>query len=257
MTLIVALRATDGVVMASDGQATSASGVPTKTSTEKLDVLHGKVAFGCAGDSGLRQRVRAALQEKITEADCDLPYEQLRDKLHAVVNEVQKWAEESCVRENIYDSVPLVDVLFGAYSDGEPWIYEVTSKGIDQRHDLGEAIGEGRHFAAYALVSAEHYELPARGFRKVRLLAYRAVDDAIRTDAAGLGPPVHMVQVNSEGATRLSDEEMSGLKTAVNVWQGHECDVFLKQAAELTTDGTKQQEQETGSAKTGIDAPSA
>lgn len=233
MTLIVALRATDGVVMASDGQATSASGVPTKTSTEKLDVLHNKIAFGCAGEAGLRQRVRAALESKVSEDDCSLPYDELRIKLHEVVNEVQKWAESSHVRANIMDQVPPIDVLFGGFTHGEPWIYEVTHKGTDQRHDLGEAIGEGRHYAAYALVSAEHYELPTREFRNVRLLAYRAVDDAIRTDAAGLGPPVHMVQVTAGGATRLSEEEMAGLKIALAAWQGHECDVFLSQAADI------------------------
>jgi 20S proteasome alpha/beta subunit len=250
MTLVVALRAADGVVMASDGQATAASGVPTRTSTEKLDVLHGSIAFGCAGPAGLRQRLRAELQAQISAEICELPYDKLRDQLHTAVNKVQKWAEESFVRGHVYDSAPGLEVLFGGFTDGEPWIYEVSASGIDQRHHFGEAIGQGRHFAAYALVSAEHYELPTRGLSQVRLLAYRAVDDAIRTDASGLGPPVHVVQITDTGAKRLKDREMSGLKDAVTVWQGHECDVFLKQ-----TDGSDAITDDQGGH--GIEAPAS
>lgn len=250
MTLVVALRASDGVVLAADGQATAAGGVPTKTSTEKLDILHNRIAFGCAGPAGLRQRVCAELQEKITPEVIDLPFDELRDQLHAAVNEVQKWADDSSVLKSPFQRREGVEVLFGGFTEGEPWIFEVTAEGLDQRHVLCEAIGSARHFAAYAIVSAEHYELQAQGLKQVRLLAYRAVDDAIRTDATELGHPVHIVQVTGDGAKRLDDGELSALKGAVTVWQGHERDVFLNQDGELPA----QTEEE--SPGPGIDPPS-
>lgn len=250
MTLVVALRAADGVVLAADGQATSSGGVPTKTSTKKLDILHDRIAYGCAGPAGLRQRVRSKLQEEITPEVCEQPFDDLRDKLHAVVNEVQKWADGSSVLKSPLHRGEGVDVLFGGFTAGDPWIYEVTAGGIDQRHDLGEAIGAARHFAAYAIVSAEHYALPSRGLGQVRLLAYRAIDDAIRTDATELGHPVHVVQVTSEGAKRLDSDELSAVEGSVTVWQGHERDVFLKQNGEL---GPLAEDELTG---TGIDPPS-
>ena len=234
MTLIVALRAQAGVVMASDGQATSATGIPTRTSTEKLDVLHGRIAFGCAGSAGLRQRVRMELHEQIDPELCQQPLDnELRDKLFSIVNRIQKHAGDSFVQASPYDKLHTLDVLFAGHSEDESWIYEVTATGDDQRHGLGEAIGHGRHFAAYALVSAEHYQLTSRGLGQVRLLAYRAVDDAIRTDATGLGQPVHMIQLTAAGAQRLSDDQVAAVQNAVNAWQGHECDIFNEQDADL------------------------
>jgi 20S proteasome alpha/beta subunit len=247
MTLVLALRAQDGVVMASDGQATSATGVPTKTSTEKLDVLHEKIVFGCAGDAGLRQRGAKQLQAEISAEQCELPFEEIRDDLHAVVNKVQKHAEQAFVRKTLMDEGPAVEVLFGGVSAGEPWVYEVSGSGGDQRHELGEAIGHGRHFAAYALNSADHYELTTCGLRQVRLLAYRAVDDAIRTDATALGHPVHLVEVTGEGARRLSDNDLSSVKTAVNAWQGHESEIFSEQGTDLVASSPE--------AERGIDPP--
>jgi 20S proteasome alpha/beta subunit len=234
MTLILALRAQEGVVMASDGQATAPSGVPTRTSTEKLDLLHGKIAFGCAGSAGLRQRVSKALHKRIDPDACTEPLDAgLRDQLFGVVNDVQRHAVDSFVKTEPYDKAHSIEVLFAGHSDEGSWIYEVTRTGDDQRHKIGEAIGHGRHFAAYALVSAEHYELRNRGLAQLRLLAYRAVDDAIRTDASGLGPPVHMIQVSRDGAMRLDQNDIEGVKGAINAWQGHERDIFVEQDGEL------------------------
>jgi 20S proteasome alpha/beta subunit len=219
--------AEDGVVMASDGQATSAEGsVPTRTSTEKLDLLHGRIAYGCAGPAGLRQRVRRSLEATIDEAGCDQALNDLRDPLHQAVNKAQDYAAESHIKTNMYADLESIGVLFAGHSGGQPWIYEVTRTGGDQEHFIGEAIGDGRHFAAYALVSAEHYDLQNRRLRQVRMLAYRAIDDAIRTDASALGPPIHLVEVTSNGAQRIEEQNLEAVKGAVIAWQGHEREIF-------------------------------
>lgn len=249
MTLVLALVAQDGVVLAADGQATSTSGVPTTNSTEKLDVLHDKIAYGCAGSAGMRQKVRAALQEQITPEMCSQSFEELRSKLHPVVNKIQKEAEEAFVSTSPFDKLHTVEVLFGGHSNGEPWVYEVTKSGDDQRHNIFEAIGAARHFASYALNSAEHYELTNRQLPQVRLLAYRAVDDAIRTDATALGQPVQIVQATAEGARRLTEQEMTSLKDSITIWQGHECEIFDAQSGELRS------VQPLVAGESGIDAP--
>lgn len=247
MTLVLALNAQDGVILASDGQATAAGGVPTKTSTEKLDVLHDRIAFGCAGEAGLRQRIVEALEEKVGAEICARPFDDLREDLHAAVNEVQQWSRSSFVAGNVLDNAPPVEVLFGGFTDDEPWVYEVTGNGHDQRHHLGEAIGHGRHFAAYALNSVEHYELTSSGLNQVRLLAYRAVDDAIRTDAAKLGQPVQLVEVTSSGAKRLSAEEVESVKGSMITWREREAEIFKDQGDDLP---------DLGSAAEGIVPPS-
>src|SRR5215212_5873575 len=62
MTLVLALRCRDGVVLASDGQATSeAAGQPTRQPVGKLFDVGGRIAWGAAGSVGLQQALADAL----------------------------------------------------------------------------------------------------------------------------------------------------------------------------------------------------
>ncbi len=64
MTLVLAIRCREGVVLASDGQATSdAAGQPTRSEVRKLFDLGGRIAWGAAGSVGLQQ----ALGERLAE----------------------------------------------------------------------------------------------------------------------------------------------------------------------------------------------
>ena len=56
MTLVLAIRCREGVVLASDGQATTdAAGQPTRQPVRKLFDLGGRIAWGGAGRVGLQQ----------------------------------------------------------------------------------------------------------------------------------------------------------------------------------------------------------
>jgi 20S proteasome alpha/beta subunit len=227
MTLIVAFKAADGVVLASDGQATvDGNLVRTRAGSEKLGDLHGLVAYGCSGHSGLQQRLARALESEVSAEQCRLPIEELRPLLHRAVNRVQKEAvaEHVPVREN---SLPAhVEVLFAGHSAAGPWIYGVGLCGDDDVHPYGEAIGHARHFTAYLLVSTLHYKLQDRGVGQVRILAYRALADAIKTDATDLGPPIHLYTVTREGAERLNDARRKAIEETLNGWKQQEHDIF-------------------------------
>jgi 20S proteasome alpha/beta subunit len=227
MTLIVALKAADGVALVSDGQATvTDNAVGTRTDANKLDDLHGLVAFGCSGYSGLQQRVARALKLGITPEQCRLPIDELRPLLFAVINGVQKeaCAEHVPVHD---DALPAhLEILFAGYSGGEAWVYEIGVLGHDEVHMHGEAISHARHFPAYLIVSTLHYNLSARGVEQVKILAYRAVADAIKTDATALGPPIRAYVVTKEGAERLDDVRLRAIEDTLNAWKQQEHDIF-------------------------------
>jgi hypothetical protein len=184
------------------------------------------VAFGCSGDSGLQQRVARALKLGVTVEQCSLPIEELRPHLLAVVNGVQKEALEEHVCLSA-DALPAhVEVLFAGFSAGEPWVYEIGVTGHDEVHPHGEAIGHARHFPAYLMVSTLHYELQDRGVELVKILAYRAVMDAIKTDATALGPPIHAYIVTEGRAERLEGERHKAIEDALNGWKQQEHDIF-------------------------------
>jgi 20S proteasome alpha/beta subunit len=227
MTLIIALKAADGVVLVSDGQATvTDNAVGTRTDANKLDELHGTIAFGCSGYSGLQQRVSRALKLGVTQEQCRLPIDELRPHLFAVVNGVQK---EACAEHvPVHDeALPAhLEILFAGYSGGEPWVYEIGVLGHDEIHMHGEAIGHARHFPAYLMVSTLHYNLSSRGVEQVKILAYRAVADAIKTDATALGPPIRAYVVTEHGAERLDDARLTAIEDALNGWKQQEHDIF-------------------------------
>jgi 20S proteasome alpha/beta subunit len=232
MTLVLALKARDGVVLAADGLAVPNKGIPTRATGEKLGTLHGRLAYGCAGAAGLQQRVRANLESKLAADDCQLPIGELRPKLRTAVNEIQHQASQENPRRQLMGSVAAgIDVLFGGVTNGEPWIYEITADGEDEIHAAAEAIGEGRHYAAYALMSASHYRMHEQELPLVRLLAYRAVNDAIRTDAKGLGEPISVCVAAGGGASLLGEDDKRVLEDELIIWQGHEREVFQSMAS--------------------------
>jgi hypothetical protein len=96
------------------------------------------------------------------------------------------------VQLSAHDCLPAhIEVLFAGYSAGHPWVYEVGVQSEDEIHPAGEAIGHARHFPMYLMASPLHYELADRGVEQVKIFAYRAVADAIKTDANSLGLPIH------------------------------------------------------------------
>lgn len=229
MTLVVALKASDGVALVSDGQATSEESVGrTRTSANKLFDLHGLVAFGCSGDAGLQQRVVSALTESISVQQCSLPIGELRPHLLTVVNAAQKQAVQEHVDLKDGALPAHIAVLFAGFSAGEPWVYEIGITGKDEVHPNGEAIGHARHFPHYLMVSTLHYELQDRGVELVKVLAYRAVMDAIKTDATALGPPIHAYIVTERGTERLGEERHKAIADALNGWKQQEHDIFRK-----------------------------
>ena len=175
------------------------------------------------GSAGLRQRVVQRLREQ-TDADaCDLPINELRPRIHAVVNSVQKEAVDEHVA--IADGPPaLVSFLFAGVTEGHGWIYEIAVDGSDQVHDIAEAIGEARHYAMYGMVHNSDYQHQERPMKQIRMLAYRIVDTAIRTDASGslgLGD-IEVYEVTASGAVALTLDEKQAMGDALGAWREQE-----------------------------------
>jgi len=227
VTLVVALNACDGVVLAADGQATTSSANPTRKPAKKLGSLHGRIAYGAAGSAGLKQRVVAQLEAQIRPEDCDLPLTELRPKIFKIVNGLQQTALAEHVR--LPNSAPAtVEFLFGGMHQGVPWIYEVGAAGHEEEHELAAAIGESAHFAEYGVVHHLHYGLVERELNQVRTIAFRITANAILTDArggVGLGE-IHMFEVGSEGVHELSLDERQAMAHTLGIWHAQERDIF-------------------------------
>ena len=233
MTVVLALVGCDGVVLAADSLAAGGDGeLTTRTAAKKLGALHGRIAFGCAGSAGLRQRVARSLEGYINADECGRDIAYLRPRLHRAVNVVQN---QAC-QERVGDNEPgAVAVLFAGVSDeGRPWVYEVTPTGTEEEHYLAEAIGSGRVYAIAALMSTGHHEISGSeeiGMQPVEqlpLLAYRVINDAIGMATRDLGLPISMTVVRQAGVVELSEKDLQVVKYDMVTWQQRERELFRK-----------------------------
>lgn len=221
MTLVLALRCREAIVLASDGQATSdAAGQPTRAPARKLYDVGGRVAWGAAGSVGLQQTLRAELA--LLNGQSREP-EQLRRRLAAAVIQLQ----QAAVREFVpHDGAapPELACLFCWFDGLAARILSIPRTGSDhQFHERHAAIGSGDIFAELTLRSLVHLDGGELEVEQAKMVAYRAVADAIDVAAVYLGPPIQMYVVTPQGAVRVPPEEIDGaLADAVELWKARQ-----------------------------------
>ena len=219
MTLVLAIRCREGVVLASDGQATTdAAGQPTRQPVRKLFDLGGRIAWGGAGSVGLQQtlveRLEAQRERLAGEGDP-------RDALVEAVIPIQQRALRDFVPHPGAQPPDLACVFCWVGGDGRPRIFSVPRTGSDhQLHDGHAAVGTGDIFADFAMVSVAHLGTPDLSLEQAKMVALKAIADAIDVAAVYLGPPIQMSVVTSAGVSEVPRSEIEGgLSDSVDEWK--------------------------------------
>jgi proteasome beta subunit len=221
MTLVLALRCHDGVVLASDGQATSdAAGQPTRAPVRKLFDVGGRVAWGSAGSIGLQQTLHAELGALNGHSD---DAGQLRRRLARLVTPLQQTAMRDFVPFAGADPPELACLFCWCDAHG-PRILSIPRTGSDhQFHERHAAIGSGDIFAELTVRSIAHLGSAELSVEQAKMVAYRTVADAIDVAAVFLGPPIQMYVVTTEGTQRIGQSEIEGgLADAVELWRARQ-----------------------------------
>ena len=221
MTLVLALRCAGGAVLVSDGQATSdAAGQPTRAPMRKLFALDGRVAWGAAGSVGLQQTLREELSrlERRPAGTAEL-----RRQLAAMVIPLQQQAIRDFV-PHAGAEPPELSCLFSWWEPDGARILSIPRSGSDhQFHDAYAAIGSGDIFAALTVRSVAHRGTSDLTIEQAKMVAYRAVAEAIDVAAVYLGPPIQMYVVTESGAQRIPSEEIDeALADAVDLWRARQ-----------------------------------
>lgn len=221
MTLVLALHCRGAVILASDGQATSdAAGQPTREPARKLFDLEGGIAWGAAGSVGLQQTLAAVLP---SGGLAQLGAEELRQRLTALVLPIQQRAVAEYVHHPGGEPPELACLFCWCDADG-PTILSVPRSGSDhQFHTRYAAVGSGDIFAAFALRTVVHLDTPELEVEQAKMVAYKAVSDAIDVAAVYLGPPIQMYVVTRERAAAMSRDELDGgLADSVDAWRARQ-----------------------------------
>jgi 20S proteasome alpha/beta subunit len=222
VTLVLALRCRDGIVLASDGQATSeAAGQPTRQPVRKLFDLGGRIAWGAAGSVGLQQ----ALEDELAARGPDVvAAPDPRRALVDVVIPIQQRAIDEFVPHPGTRPPDLACIFCWCGDGGAPRIFSVPRTGGDhQLHDRHAAVGSGDIFADFAMASIAHLGTADLSLEQAKTVALKAMLDAIDVAAIYLGPPIQMYVVTAAGARPVAGAEIAGaLADSVDVWKARQ-----------------------------------
>lgn len=232
MTLILALACKDGVVVAADSQATFTGSTPqVRVPEQKLwQIRDAPVVFGVSGQVGMAQKVKAEL-ERIHFNVLAGPIAQSRPIFKNFVFKVLKDAAEHFVWIDQTGGKPVCNTVIAGYTGDTPWILEINCNGLDEQHEHRGflALGSGEAFAHFACASMQHHAVRQMGMRAAQVLAYRTIATAIEVAGEGLGLPVQMWVIDSNGARALDEGELEIISDTVDTWKELETE-FLAQA---------------------------
>lgn len=225
MTLIIALCCTDGVIMASDSQATESTG-NVRWEVEKIFQMSTHAVMGGSGMDAALTEIRKDVEEKSGLLD---QMEESKDIDQSIVSIVKPILEKHY--ERFIPDVPgepkgvspATDILIAGFTEARGgWILEVDRRcqcTYYQEKRGFHAVGSGAGFAQLANALMKHFAVKERPMAHGRLIAYRTVRTVIDTAAYHVGGEIQMWEVTKDGIKQLSQEEIAEVETAVGGWE--------------------------------------
>jgi 20S proteasome alpha/beta subunit len=243
MTLAVAIVTSEGVVLSADSQVTYGE---TRWQTEKIRRLNDSCIWAGAGDFPLLQR----LQETTPPTLVSAPLTALRDQLaltarQCAVSTLNLDLRTAYPLKDAIESLHAYDLIFAEYRDGAPRLLHISPYGPEWAVGF-HAVGSGQPFA-FALL--QRYRGCTLTLDDATLLAYRVVSEAIQVASFGLGPPISVCRVTSEGVHAYETPELDALQDA--------CRVLLRAEIDLLQRPRNSPRPEGGTAAVGPDSPPA
>lgn len=221
MTVVLALRCADGLVLAADSQITdSARGLSYPS--QKLHPFGATGAWGGSGARAVLTEVEKAFDDKapgilvgtvdVSRAVQEIVVPLLRHHYDSFITEVPG--------EKQGGSTPATYVLVAGYADDTPFIVDIDPHGLIGRYEeVGfHAIGSGSAMAQQAGALLAHFSMTERDVDHGTLVAVRVLD-ALRATSPSVGGPVDVYRITPDGADALSERDITRIRKRVAQWQ--------------------------------------
>lgn len=231
MTLIVALACTDGVVLGSDGQATTfSSGGPVKRSLSKIKKLGNNKLWAASGSVGMIQKILGALNSVPEEiAAAPLSESQLAQTILETVHKIR--ALELNRHRILYGQgrdkeADIADLLIVEYSQ----VSKIWHINPDCKDEFLEEFGYGCSGVGdiFAHTLLKNYKVKGYSTEEGALIAYRTIREAIDVGAFGLGEPIDIWIIDKDGIKQKVEKEMMGLRDSYAAWIEAETETFKR-----------------------------
>ncbi|WP_106849611.1 proteasome protein [Blastococcus sp. Marseille-P5729] len=218
MTVVLALKCSDGIVLASDTQITESG----RGMSYPAPKLHPFAEAGAWGGSGSR----AVLMEVEDEFEQSAPAMLVEKNISRAIQErvlPLMRHHYDCFIEDVPGEKPggspATYVMVAGYSDGEPFIVEINPHGLIGRYEeIGfHAIGSGAPMAQQAESLLAHFNMDARDVDHGVLVAVRVIE-ALKLTSPSVGGPTNVYRITEDGAEELSEEALEEVRDRIDQW---------------------------------------
>jgi 20S proteasome alpha/beta subunit len=224
MTLILAIPAADGLVMASDGQITVGE---VRTPGKKIHSLNERAAWAGAGELALVQRVA----ERLGTLPLDSPLANLRDQIGHLIKQAVTELIQMDFRTQFLPPDPdrllqlhVADFVFVEFARRPEMLHLSSLASPEWIEDRPFVAGNGDLFA-YALL--QKYLGQSLSLKNASILAYKVIEETIAVGAYGLGPPIDVWQITQDGVRNLGADETTVLADAARDLRNKEISLLV------------------------------
>jgi proteasome beta subunit len=218
VTVVLALRCADGLVVASDSQITD----PVRGVSYPAQKLHALGRHAAWGGSGSRAVLYDLEQIFDSEADAII---EAPDVGHALQQRVVPVLEQhynafiSEVPGGKPGATPSTYILAAGYADGQPFIIDIDPHGLIGHHEETgfQAVGSGSPMAQQAHALLVHFQMSKRGVDYGVVAALRVLD-ALDASSPSVGGPMDICRITPDGARHLDEDEVARVREHMARW---------------------------------------
>lgn len=220
MTVVLAVRCQDGLVLGSDSQITEGDRGMSYPG-QKLHALGRYAAWGGSGARSvlldLEHRFDAQADEIVGSRDVGRA---LQERVLPVLRHHYENFIEHVPGDDTAPGTPSAYVLAAGYSHGDPWIVEVNPHAMVSRFEaIGfHAIGTGAQMAHQAGALLSHFRMLERDVHYGVVAAVRVLDTLTRTSPS-VGGPIEVCRITVDGAEHLDECGVAEVRKDVERWE--------------------------------------
>jgi len=219
MTVVLALRCADGVVLGSDSQITdSARGLSYPA--QKLHPFGDTAAWGGSGSRAvlfdLEQLFNSCAPAVLGSENIG---HAVQERVVPVLRRHYDQFVEQVPGEQHSGATPATYVLTAGYADGVPFIVDIDPHGLIGRYEeVGfHAVGSGAAMAQQAGALLAHFRMTERDV-DYGVVAVVRILDTLRVTSPRVGGPIDLYRITAEQADALSDKEVARVRKQVQRW---------------------------------------
>jgi ATP-dependent protease HslVU (ClpYQ) peptidase subunit len=217
VTLVVGLRGADGVVLASDSQATYGE---LKQSETKLFRMKYGLIWGSAGPFAVTQDLYTALDY------LDLRPDPAREEAKSTLSKAFRSTVDKLRKE---DPTQSFEALFAWYDadDKRAYLLRGLRSGLVQFDPTYGAIGSASNLGRFGFTRNEFLQLRALPLETTRLITYMVAEEAVKASSKSVDLPIQLA-LASDGDTRiLRPAEVEGTSNAVGLYRERQRELLI------------------------------